>query len=79
MSKPLTDAEIAEVGDWLAVNLAVPVSIAARLLDHVTRSRALLKRIEPKGRTCPECDAVEDAEEHIAHKPDCELAALLGW
>jgi len=67
---------------------------APRLLLEVERARALLKAIEWSGGSsdrCPGCDGMkplgrkEPGEEPasvpamgIGHRPDCELAALLG-
>lgn len=56
-----------------------------RLLDFAAAARALLKRIEWSGAepdfheeradACPVCRELKSP--HAAHKPDCELAALI--
>lgn len=86
MTKPLTEAEIAEVrsiaSDPQQLD-TVRQSEVLRLLDEVTRTRALLRRIEWRGRwndcpggpldACPDCGSLS-----MKHAPDCELAALIG-
>jgi hypothetical protein len=93
-SELLTDAQIAHLrttftqpptGNWcIGDALACITSLAAlypRLLDEVTRARALLREIEWRGEAghweiggCPKCGE-EEANGHLA---GCELAALLG-
>lgn len=64
----------------------VPGPQLLRLLDFATATRALLKRIEWSGAepdfdedyaaACPVCRELKSP--HAEHKPDCELAALIG-
>jgi hypothetical protein len=101
-SKPLTDAKIADLratwtravphpesgriecshDEMFTLLVAIP-----RLLEEVTRSRALLKRCASVYRdadetniwSCAICGAEAAWEESkLKHDADCELAALIG-
>lgn len=88
--KPLADEEIAERKSFLdglkREGRSLREDKELSLLFEVERARALLKRIEWSGAepdfheeradACPVCRELKSP--HVAHKPDCELAALIG-